>query len=91
MGVTDLLDVCAYAAFAYGAFVFGGRGAAAFVAGAALLLLSYAAGAPRPVPVAKIVRRRSERRPPKEIRVPEPVITNADVDAAMRSPGTNTG
>lgn len=82
--LSNALDVCGYAALTYGAYVFGGRGAAAFVAGGALLLLSYVASG-REISLSrlpKLVRVRRDE-PAHPVRIPDPVITNADFDQWM--------
>lgn len=86
MRLSNAVDICGYAALAYGAYVFGGRGAAAFVAGGAFLLLSYVSSE-REISFAHVfnlLRRRRREEPKKRHRFrPGRMITNADFDKWM--------
>lgn len=83
--LSNAIDVGAYAALTYGAYVFGGRGAAAFVAGGALLLVSYTvSGRKVEVRLPRLRRVHREARRTTEVTVPDPVFTNADFEQWRR-------
>lgn len=84
--LSNLLDALGFGGLTYGAFVFGGRGAAAFVGGFALLLISYSlASDAHPTEAVRLRFMRGPIEGPTVVRVPTSVVTNEDFAQDMRA------